>query len=121
MAKETAVIIFTLSLMKSQSGLRIERSCVMFSLNIKESYQRGNCTRIYPDYEISEICRDIKEVNDKVKSLNSDLVKMQILDVDKRPNRTVVRFFKPGKVGLLTRTISVSKYNPPVVEEFSFI
>ena len=93
----------------------------MFSLNIKESYQRGHYTKVYSNFEISQICGDIKEVNERVKSLNSDLVEMNIMDIDKRPNETIIRFFKPGKVGLLTRTISVSEYNPPHQEEFSFI
>ena len=94
----------------------------MYSLSIKETYQRGMSTRIKNNGEVSAMCRSLEELNDKIKSLNKDLYKMNVMDVETHPHMIKVRFFKPNKVGLFTRIIQSNSYNPPAKkEEFSFI
>ena len=94
----------------------------MYSLSIKETYQRGMSTRIKNNGEVSAMCRSLEELNDKIKSLNKDLDKMNVMDVETHPHMIKIRFFKPNKVGLFTRIIQSSNYNPPAKkEEFSFI
>ena len=94
----------------------------MYSLSIRETYQRGMTTRVKNNGEISTVCRDLEEVNKRIRILNRDLKKMDILDIRRGEKETIIRFFKPNKVGLITRVITTNTYNPPAKEEeFSFI
>lgn len=96
----------------------------MISLSIVENYQRKINGYIKRNFEVTELCRDIDEVNSKIKRLNTDLKKMNIMDAKCNPNKKVIKFFKPGKIGLFIRTIEIKRYNPPIKEEekeFSFI
>ena len=92
----------------------------MFSLAVKETYQRTISNRVWVNFDVSRYLATLEEVNENIHSIEQELDDMNVIQKRTRvTEKAIIReieYSRPGKIGTLIRTISVIKYNPPKVK-----
>ena len=89
----------------------------MFTISVKETYQRTIMSPVRLNFDLSRYVSTIEEVHDNILDIEQELKSMDVIQAKTIKARNVlerrVEYKRPGKTGTLTRTIMVTRYNPP--------